>query len=120
MVLKDTPFPGAWTRSTDLQSALEELLPEGSQIKYRKGAFEAPPEETSLPQKTTLVAKVMNLNTGKLMFSKLQTGVSPVYEERSVSRAADIHAHASASSESRGGADQEFDYFAKKVMATIP
>eukprot|EP00439_Symbiodinium_sp_Y106_P084024 s569_g24.t1 len=56
---------------------LKELLPEGSQIKYRKGAFE-----------------VMNLNTGKLMFSKLQTGVSPVYEE--------------------------FDYFAKKVMATIP
>ncbi|CAE7241639.1 unnamed protein product [Symbiodinium necroappetens] len=55
---------------------LKELLPEGSTIKYRKGAFE-----------------VMNLNTGKLMFSKLQTGVSPVYEE--------------------------FDYFAKKVMATI-
>ena len=41
-----------------------------------------PPEETALPQKT-IVAKVMNLNTGKLMFSKLQTGVSPVYEERS-------------------------------------
>eukprot|EP00434_Breviolum_minutum_P029843 symbB.v1.2.026385.t1/scaffold2559.1/size125745/4 len=43
--------------------AMKELLPEGLPLKYRKGSFE-----------------VVNLNTGKLLFSKLQTGSSVVYE----------------------------------------
>lgn len=42
---------------------IRELLPEGVPLRYRKGAFE-----------------VVNLNTGKLLFSKLQTGSSLVYE----------------------------------------
>lgn len=42
---------------------IKELVPKGVPIRYRKGAFE-----------------VVNLNTGKLLFSKLQTGASLVYE----------------------------------------
>mmetsp|Transcript_95590 Transcript_95590/g.117099 ORF Transcript_95590/g.117099 Transcript_95590/m.117099 type:complete len:131 (-) Transcript_95590:75-467(-) len=42
---------------------IKELLPEGIPLRYRKGAFE-----------------VVNLNTGKLLFSKLQTGSSLLYE----------------------------------------